>query len=37
MRKALEGIRVIEMTTAVAGPVCGHILGDMGADMIKVE
>ena len=37
MRKALEGIRVLEMTTAVAGPVCGHILGDMGAEMIKVE
>ena len=37
MAKALEGIRVLEMTIAVAGPVCCHVLGDMGAEVIKVE
>ncbi len=37
MGRALEGIRVLEMTIAVAGPVCCHVLGDMGAEVIKVE
>lgn len=37
MGRALESIRIVEMTTAVAGPVCGHILADMGAQVIKVE
>lgn len=37
MSRPLEGIRVIEMGLAVAGPLAGQILGDMGADVIKVE
>jgi crotonobetainyl-CoA:carnitine CoA-transferase CaiB-like acyl-CoA transferase len=33
----LRGIRVVEFTHMVMGPTCGLILGDMGADVIKVE
>ena len=37
MSRPLDGIRVIEIGLAVAGPLAGQILGDMGADVIKVE
>ena len=32
-----KGMRVIELAHIMAGPVCGLMLSDMGADVIKVE
>ena len=37
MANVLEGIRVVEMTEALAGPYCAMMLGDLGADVVKVE
>lgn len=34
---ALKDLRVIEMGQLLAGPFCGQLLGDMGADVIKIE
>jgi crotonobetainyl-CoA:carnitine CoA-transferase CaiB-like acyl-CoA transferase len=36
-KKILEGVRIIDMTTAVFGPYATALLGDMGAEVIRVE
>lgn len=33
----LDGVRVVEMGSLLAGPFCGQLLGDFGAEVIKVE
>jgi crotonobetainyl-CoA:carnitine CoA-transferase CaiB-like acyl-CoA transferase len=37
MSSALDGIRVVDFSRVFAGPAAGQVLGDLGADVVKVE
>ena len=37
MTKVLQGIRVLDFGRYIAGPFCGTLLGDMGAEVIRID
>src|ERR1700729_3846965 len=37
VRGPLSGLLVVEMGQLIAGPFCGQLLGDMGAEVVKIE
>ena len=36
-QRPLDGVRVVDLSRILSGPLCGMLLGDMGADVVKVE